>query len=181
MSEDQAPTVGKGRPTPKRSEREQRRVPVGPPPTTRREAAQRQKARAAEDRAAGRTPGAEPRPMLKRDLGPARALVRDIVDARRNVAIFVLPVLLAFIIAGVTNNQGFQRFIGPLYVASLVVIAFDLFTLGRLIKTRVRTELPGEPLKGLRLYGILRATQMRRLRSPAPRTAPPPMRMPFRR
>ena len=41
--EEESPTVGKGRPTPKRREAEGRRGPVAPPPKTQREAIKRSK------------------------------------------------------------------------------------------------------------------------------------------
>jgi hypothetical protein len=145
---------------------------------TRREAAKRQREKATVDRKAGR-PAAEQ--LLKRDLGPAKALVRDIVDSRRNVSIILLPVVVVYLLAFLGRNSGFQSFIGPLYVAGLVVIVFDLFNLSRLISNRMKVELPGEPVKGLRFYGLMRATQFRRMRTPKPTIGPPPIRLPFRR
>jgi hypothetical protein len=46
-------------------------------------------------------------------------------------------------------------------------VAYGFITTSR-IKKLVSERFPGEPTKGLGLYGWLRSTQMRRLRAPAP-------------
>jgi hypothetical protein len=42
------------------------------------------------------------------------------------------------------------------------------FVVGRKIKSKVRDRFPGEPTKGLAVYGWVRSTQIRRLRAPLP-------------
>src|SRR3954453_20359789 len=78
-------TTGKGRPTPKRSEAQGRRPgPPPPPPTTRKEAYKRMR----ENRAAGRATTAargDDSYLPRRDQGPAKRLVRHVVDSRRHL------------------------------------------------------------------------------------------------
>ena len=95
-AEESTPTVGKGRPTPKRREAEGRRGPVAPPPMTQREAIKRSKEQGKsltkEERRAlsaerrERMMSGDEKYVLPRDRGPVRAYVRDLVDARRNIA-----------------------------------------------------------------------------------------------
>ena len=140
------------------------------------------RAKQAAERASGRTapgdPGRPGRPPLKRDQGEVRAMVRDVVDARRNFVILVLPILMVYVLAGLTNNEGFLRFVTPLYLGALLAIVFDLFSISRTVKRRVRAEFPEDSGKGHALYGILRAVQFRRFRLPAPQVEKSPL---FRR
>jgi len=60
------------------------------------------------------------------------------------------------------------------YVGILIMYAAMAYTLisgfvmTRRIRKAVEAKFPGEPTKGLGMYGWLRSTQMRRLRAPAP-------------
>jgi hypothetical protein len=184
VSEDQqaptvGPTVGKGRPTPKRRERELRRGgPVAPPPATRREAARRAKAKQAADRAAGRATGGSSRgerPLLKRDQGPVRAHVRDLVDARRNPAILIMPVFVIVVLTVAVQDPGFAHLLQTVYLLGLIIVVLDFWTLGRLVTRSVQEHYPDEPIKGLRFYAIQRATQFRRFRYPKPVVPAPPL------
>jgi hypothetical protein len=44
----------------------------------------------------------------------------------------------------------------------------DGILLSRRIKKMVREQFPSEPTRGIGMYGWMRATQLRRLRAPAP-------------
>ena len=86
----------KGRPTPKRKEREAaRRRPLVS--NNRKE----QRARVAKDRERARLGMAqgEERYLPARDKGPQKRWVRDFVDARWNVGEFLIPIMFAVIIA----------------------------------------------------------------------------------
>src|SRR5205823_3443859 len=86
---------GKGRPTPKRREAQRRRTgPVAPPPRTRREAARRLREQNAVRRAEYRQGlrSGDDKYLSVRDRGPERALIRNIVDSRRNAGGIFLPV-----------------------------------------------------------------------------------------
>jgi hypothetical protein len=50
----------------------------------------------------------------------------------------------------------------------LLISVIDGFFLSKRIKTVVTEKFPGAELKGIGMYGWLRSTQMRRMRSPKP-------------
>jgi hypothetical protein len=50
----------------------------------------------------------------------------------------------------------------------LLISVIDGFFLSKKIKTVVTEKFPGAELKGIGMYGWLRSTQMRRMRSPKP-------------
>jgi len=54
----------------------------------------------------------------------------------------------------------------------LLFSVIDGFLLTRKIKAQVAEKFPGTPLKGLGMYGWLRSTQMRRMRTPKPAIKP---------
>ena len=168
--------AGKGRPTPKRREKEKRRSgPVAPPPLTRKEAAKRKKEQAAAARARikeGAARGDE-RFLAKRDAGPVRALVRDVVDARRNVGVVLLPLALVLVAANLTGSRTLQSFGLLLWLAALLAMTVDLIATTVLIRRRIRAEFPEEGrLGGHAAYGLLRSTVLRRFRLPPPRVSP---------
>lgn len=164
---------GKGRPTPKRSEAQKRRGgPVTTPPTNRKEASRQMRARQAEARLkakqGGRSASAE-RPLLPRDSGPIRKLVRDTIDARRNVAGFLLPMALLVFISGQVDEPRIRALFLGLWLATLLACALDFMLLSSLMKRRIRAAHPQEgKLGGHLFYGILRSTVIRRMRMPRP-------------
>jgi hypothetical protein len=56
--------------------------------------------------------------------------------------------------------------------SSMIFITLDGVFLSRRIKRLVREKFPEEPTRGIGLYGWMRATQLRRLRAPAPQVGP---------
>jgi hypothetical protein len=168
--------AGKGRPTPKRSEKQRRRTgPVATPPQTRKEAAQRQKeqAKAARERIKEGAARGDARYLAKRDAGPARALVRDVVDARRNVGVVLLPLALVLIVANLLGNQRVTTFALLLWIAAILAVVVDLVMITMVIRRRLREELPEEgKVVGHVVYGLLRSTVLRRFRLPPPRVSP---------
>jgi hypothetical protein len=170
----EAPT-GKGRPTPKRSEKVRRTGPVAPPPQTRKEAAQRAKEQAAAARTRikeGAARGDE-RYLAKRDAGPVRALVRDTVDGRRNVGVVLLPLALVLIVTNLTGNRQLQSFGLLLWLVALLAMIADIGSTTFLLRKRIREQFPEEgKLTGHIAYGLLRSTVLRRFRLPSPRVSP---------
>jgi hypothetical protein len=171
----EAPT-GKGRPTPKRSEKQRRRTgPVAPPPLTRKEAAQRKKeqASAARTRIKEGAARGEERYLSKRDAGPVRALVRDVVDSRRNIGVVLLPLALVLVATNLTGSRTLQSYGLLLWVAALLAMTVDLILMTVVIRRRIRAEFPEEGrLGGHAAYGLLRSTVLRRFRLPPPRVSP---------
>jgi hypothetical protein len=176
-------SLGKGRPTPKRSDAQKRRGgPVPPPPATRREAAKRLRAQQAAERGSrsGRGGGGgQAARMLPRDAGPVRALVRDIVDGRRNVGVIMLPIALTFVIAQLVGNLAVLEVASRAFTLSLLLVIADLVVTASLIRRILRARFPEEKkLRGHIGYGLVRTTVLRRLRMPPTRVRPGPL---FRR
>ena len=173
---ESARAAGKGRPTPKRNEKERRRGgPVAPPPQTRKEAAQRQKeqAKAARSRIKEGAMAGDPRYLSKRDAGPVRALVRDTVDARRNVGVVLLPLALVLIVANLSGSRQIQSVGLLLWLLAIVAMIVDIALTTATLRGRIRDQFPEETgVLGHVAYGLLRSTVMRRFRLPPPRVSP---------
>lgn len=165
---------GKGRPTPKRREAEKRRPPVAPP-QTRREAMARQrelvKAQRAKQRAALRTGDAKDLPL--RDRGPEKALVRDLVDSRRNVGVLLLPAAAAILLGQLGGTQ-VRAAAFSVWLSIVLLMIVDSVVVGRVIARTVKARFPDSEVRTRRLvaYGIQRSTAFRRLRLPPPRVQP---------
>ena len=164
-------TTGKGRPTPKRSEQTKRRTgPVAPPPTSRREAAKQLRAKQAAGRKnirQGNRRGDETT-LLKRDQGPVRKRVREIIDGRRTLGWVLMPVAVLVIVAGLVSPRA-AALVWAIWLACLVAVAVDMIFIGLDIARAIRRDFPQEPKwRGHIRYGLMRTTVMRRLRMPRP-------------
>jgi hypothetical protein len=167
-------TTGKGRPTPKRSETTKRKGPVAPPPTSRREAAKQLRAKQAEQRTRTRDGlrRGDESVLLKRDQGPVRKLVRDLVDGRRSLGWVLMPIALIVIASGFMG-PGVYAIVFAVWLASLAAVAIDMTFIGVEIARTIRREFPEEPRwRGHIRYGLLRTTMMRRFRMPRPTVHP---------
>lgn len=164
---------GKGRPTPRRREAQRRRTgPVAPPPKTRREAYKRMREQGADRRTTlreGMKTGDE-RFLLPRDQGPERKLVRDLVDSRRNAGVLFLFVAVVYFAGLFVQDVRFQAIAVSLWVGVLVLLIIDSVILGIRIRREVRQRFPDTKESGGRLvlYGVTRATMIRRWRAPKP-------------
>src|SRR6478672_10070998 len=184
-TDEAVPTVGKGRPTPKRREAEGKRGPVAPPPKTQREAMKRSKVAGKsmtkeERRAAARVNrermmAGDEKALLPRDRGKARAYVRDLVGTRRNVAGILLPIALLSFIVLLIPIPLVQAY-GPLVLLVAIVAAIiDSIIFGRQLSKKVQQKFPkgdesGQSTKGFSLgfYAFNRACLIRRWRVPRP-------------
>lgn len=186
-SDDAAPTAGtsdtevaaealdqakKGRPTPKRkvSEAANKRPLV---PDDRRAAAkaERAKQRAARDVEYQAMKTGDEKHLPYRDRGPVKRYVRDMVDARRNVAEYFLFIALAFLVMTFFGKQVPEVALFAIlavYVIVIVAIA-DTFIMWRALKKRLVAKF-GEnvELRGIGRYAAMRAFQIRRARLPKP-------------
>jgi hypothetical protein len=168
---EQTTGTGKGRPTPKRSEGQKRRGgPVAPPPTNRREAAKQLRAKQAEGRKRireGSLKGDE-RALLKRDQGPVRKLVRDLVDGRRTMGWILLPLAIIVVMAGFLGPEASSLAVA-IWMAAMFAVAVDMVFIGFMLSKAIKTAFPDEPdWRGHIRYGLMRTIQMRRLRVPRP-------------
>ncbi len=188
-SVEEAPTVGKGRPTPKRREAEGRRGPIAPPPKTQREAIKRSRVQSKsmtkdEKRALTRANrermmSGDDRYLLARDRGKVRAYVRDLVDSRRNVAGILLPIAVLSFVILLIPVPVLQAY-GPLVLLVAIAAAvLDSVIFGRQLSRKVRLRYPngddsGLSTKGssLGFYAFNRACLIRRWRVPRARVGP---------
>ena len=167
--------AAKGRPTPKRSEAERgrrqpitgSRAPAGP--------------RTPEDKARARTERSRKYEAMKRgedwalnprDRGPARALARDYVDSKRRVSEYYMYILVILVVAVFSRNKAIQTYISPLILVLVFIILIDAQLIRRALHRLVAERLPGESTRGLTVYAVFRALQIRRFRVPAPRVQP---------
>jgi hypothetical protein len=107
-----------------------------------------------------------------RDRGPARRLVRNLVDSRKSIGEYFLPIIFIVLMLSVFPVPALQWGAIALMYAVLATAVIDGIFLSRKIKREVRKRFPGTATKGLGLYGWLRSTQMRRLRAPHPQAKP---------
>jgi hypothetical protein len=169
-------TTGKGRPTPKRSEAQKRRTgPVAPPPTSRRQAAKQLRAKQAENRQRVRkgSLAGDESALLKRDQGPVRRMVREIIDGRRSLGWILLPLAVLVIVSGLAKSPQLQSLTFAVWVASLAAVSIDMLFTGIAISGAVKQAFPDEPRwRGHIRYGLMRTTVMRRFRVPRPTVRP---------
>ncbi|WP_073260415.1 DUF3043 domain-containing protein [Cryptosporangium aurantiacum] len=163
-------TPAKGRPTPKRTANSRpRAVSSSPAPTDKK--AMRAKMREERARAYEGMRRGEEKYLPARDKGPVRRLVRDLVDARRNVGSYFLIGALAVLLFSQPQWPAPVRFgANILWLLLIVAILADVFLISRMIKKNVRERFPNAPDKmgGLTFYGVMRSVQFRRMRSPSP-------------
>ncbi len=142
---------------------------------TRKEAYARQRGKAKEGRAdtkAGMKSGDE-RYVLPRDRGPVRALVRDIVDSRRNAGSYAFAVAMLIVVLSYTPNLPPVVKLAASYLTLglILVVTTDGLVLSRVIKRGIHQRFPEETGPTFRhsMYGNTRAITFRRLRQPKPR------------
>jgi hypothetical protein len=170
-----AAEAGKGRPTPKRSEAEaRRRQPITGSRTAAAPRTREEKARARTDRATkyDAMKRGEAWALNPRDRGPARALARDYVDSKRRISEYYMYVLVILLAGIFLRNTVLPALISPLVLVLVVVILIDSQLIRRSLNKLVAERLPGESTRGLTMYAVMRALQIRRFRVPAPRVQP---------
>jgi hypothetical protein len=168
-----AAEAAKGRPTPKRSEAERGRYqPIsGSRPRSAGPRTPADKATARSDRARKyeAMKRGEQWALNARDLGPAKQLARDYVDSKRRVSEYYMYILVLLVAALFVRLNGL---LGPVVVALIAVMAVDGYFIRRGLRRLVAERLPGESARGLTLYAVMRAIQIRRFRMPQPRVNP---------
>jgi hypothetical protein len=180
MTQSSSESSKKGRPTPKRREATQKHHALAPIKT--KEEKKRARAQVKDARLAARQAymRGDENALPARDRGPARRFVRDYIDSRRSVGEYFLPIIFVVLILTMiptkttTGADGLPEVpmtqiisIAIMYTVLLISV-LDGIRLNRKIKKLVAAKFPGTTLKGLGLYGWLRSTQMRRMRSPKP-------------
>src|ERR1700677_826694 len=167
--------AAKGRPTPKRSQAEaNRRQPItgSRAPAAPRTPEDKAKARANRGTKYEAMKRGEAWALNPRDRGPARALARDYIDSKRRISEYYMYVLVILLLAVFLRNKGAQEFVSPLVLVLVVVILMDAWLIRRQLTKPVAERLPGGSVRGLTMYSVMRALQIRRFRVPTPRVGP---------
>jgi hypothetical protein len=107
-----------------------------------------------------------------RDRGPARALARDYIDSKRRASEYYMYVLVVLLAAVFVRSKSAQAIISPLVLALVLVIVIDGLLIRRSLRRLMAERLPGESARGLTMYAVMRALQIRRFRVPSPRVKP---------
>lgn len=174
LVEPRDPRQKKGvRPTPRRSEAEatrKTRVTTPKDPKAARRLARQQMREEREAQRQALLTGDE-RALPMRDRGPVRGYVRDHVDARTGVAEFFLPTAVLILILSVMPSPLLKNLSLLLWLVIIVLIVLDTVVMNLRLKKRLRERFPGENLKGITMYAMMRSLQMRRLRLPKPKVA----------
>jgi len=164
-------TPRKGQPTPKRRDAEGNRHRPLNAPKNRKEAARqlrernaRERRRATEEAAKGND-----RYLPARDRGPAKALVRDHVDARRTISQYFMFLSIAIVLFAMLPEPRIQLIIYYFWVVMMAVIIVESIVTGRRAKRLVAERLPEESGRGVAMYAAMRALMIRRMRVPKPR------------
>jgi len=168
-------TTGKGRPTPTRKEQEaaNKRPLV---PTDRKAASKTAKSaqREQREREYRAMQSGDERFMPAKDRGPVRRFARDWVDSRWNLGELFLPIALVALVLNFTLASGGQTVASfsvllVLYVYVLAAI-LDGWLLWRGLKKRLRAKFTEAEVsqRGLLMYAVLRAFQIRPSRLPKP-------------
>jgi hypothetical protein len=110
--------------------------------------------------------------LQPRDRGPAKALARDYVDSRRRLSEYYMYVMVVLIVVLFIRTGPIQQFAQPIALVLIVFVIVDAWFLGRSLRKLVAQRLPGESTRGLTMYAVFRALQIRRMRTPAPRVKP---------
>ena len=180
-----AAEAAKGRPTPKRSESERgRRQGITGTPSGRSSGRSSGRAGSASG-GAGRATGKEDRlrrneamrrgeewALPVRDRGPVKALVRDYVDSRRRISEYYMYVMLILVLLLFIRVPAIQHAAEPIVLVLIVFVIVDALLLRMNLKRLIPQRLPGQSARGVTIYAVFRALQIRRFRMPPPRVTP---------
>lgn len=173
---------GKGRPTPKRKEAEQRnRTPLGSgrTPGTVKPGASKDERKAAKEarRKIAQEERMKTREALQtgdeahlpaRDKGPARRFARDYVDARRGIGEYFLPLVMTILLVSLIPIPVVQQ-IGLMSIWTAGIFSFgDGILLRRKVNRLTREKFGAEVSSGAGFYAMMRSLQIRRTRLPRP-------------
>ena len=157
-----APGTKKDRPTPSRREAE---------------AARRQRvnrtltAKEARRLASQQNRAQRMRTLSAREAAPEKALMRDYVDARFSIGEFLLPSLVVILAVSflAVMYPTISAITTILMYLFILLVLFDSWRLWQGFKRVLAERLPNAPTRGLMMYGVNRAIQIRRFRLPPPR------------
>ena len=167
---EKKPAEKKGRPTPKRKDAQAstKFSSLAPASTKAEKARAKEAARASRIAQRAAYLRGDESALPARDRGPEKKLVRNLVDSRRSIGEYFLPVIGFVLILSLIPIATFAVAGIIIMYGVLLFSVVDGFFLSRKIKAEVTKRFPDKSTKGLGLYGWLRSTQMRRMRAPKP-------------
>jgi hypothetical protein len=162
---------GKGRPTPKRREVERGRRRAVTAPKNRRDAVRAMRAKQREERVSqmAALKAGDEHALPSRDRGPVRRYARDVVDSRRTVAEFFLPLAVLILALSFSGSEKLSYYGSALWLALVVLIVLDSLFLVVKLRRGLARSFPGESTRGVVPYALMRSMQIRRFRLPPPR------------
>ena len=162
---------GKGRPTPKRREVEKGRRRAITAPRDRKEAYKQTRERQREERTKSMQAlrAGDERHLPTRDRGPVKKYARDLVDARRSVAEFFLPLALLIFVLTIVPVPSLQLAGSYLWLGLVVMVVVDSVVLVMRLRRGLARSYPDESHRGAVPYALMRSMQIRRFRLPPPR------------
>lgn len=151
----------KAAPTPSRRDAEEARRQRVNPVLSPKQARQREAAARRVDRA---------KAMDAVENRPERALLRDWVDARRNLGEYLLPSLIVLLALQFLSTviPDLQWIAVVLMYTFIAIVIIDIALMWRGFKKLLARKLPKSSPRGLLMYGAMRVTQIRRFRTPPP-------------
>jgi hypothetical protein len=177
-SEGSAKAAGKGHPTPTRKEAEEARKARLTVPKSRRDQAARSREQTRDARARVRTAlqTGDDKYLPARDKGPVKRYIRDYVDSRRTIGELLLPVFfvvfMLMIFAGQSSaGSAVNSFGSTAWLFIILLMVVDSVRIVRGVKAGVRERFGDDQTKGVSMYAVMRAWQMRRLRLPKPQVS----------
>jgi len=165
---------GKGRPTPTRREAEKGRRRSITAPRDRKEAyrASRERQREERTRSMQALRTGDERHLPARDRGPVKRYARELVDTRRSVAEFFLPIALVILVLTFTSSAQLKALGSSLWLVLVVLIIVDSIVLTVRLRRGLSRSFPDESHRGALPYSLLRSMQIRRFRLPPARGKP---------
>jgi len=184
-----ATQAGKGRPTPKRSEAERNRYQSigggrtsGTRSTTSSKPAReltpeekqrlKDRDRSERQRRMDAMKRGEDWALGPRDKGPAKKIARDYVDAHRRPSEYYMYVLVLLLVVIFSHDKALTNYSAYIVYALIAAIVIDGFFIRRGLAKILAERLPGTTTRGLTMYAVMRALQIRRMRMPAPQLKP---------
>jgi hypothetical protein len=165
------PGPGKGHATPSRREAEQaRKRPLVPTDRKQAQKVNRSAAAAERERIRQGMARGEERYLPARDKGPQRRFVRDSIDARWTIGEFLIPIFVVFFVGTFVTPLAVQVYLEFVLYGVLALTLIDALIAARIIRRRLAAKLggPEKVERGLTWYTVMRAAQLRSLRTPKP-------------
>jgi len=161
--------VGKGRPTPKRSDARKARRNVTP--KNRKEAANLLRDKRREERRVARQAllTGDERNLPARDAGPEKRLARDIVDSRFTYGQVFFGLIIFVFLLSIVPSTRIKNIANFVALFSLTLMVIDGVMNARRAKNAVMAKFGPTGARGVSTYAFMRALLPRRFRRPPPR------------